>query len=153
MATVAKDTKVKTQKNFQYSSVPIDPLVAINQGDLVYWDSVLNIARPAITDTNAGTLIGVSDQTNPVASVTSSDRLNSINPEFGDEFIFKTTPGETYFYFDFLYLSGVDSQTVTKVPATNSIGHVVLASGQSSLVGSSTVTVRVFTRMPGSFVS
>ena len=155
--STAKDTTTREQKGFQHTAVPINPLTSIHQGDLMYWDATLGIAKPALTDANAATLLGVADQTNPIPSYSQGLTIDSISPRFGDEHSFTTTPGETYNYFEkvFLAAAGTDSQTVTTVAGANYVGYVVLPKGVSSIVGAAgvSVAVRVVCRVPGIEVS
>ena len=132
-------------QGFKSIHVPISSSFPINQGDLVYFDTVAKIAKPVATDANAATLLGVALTPSKVSS-------NLDNPSAPAEKAImvgwdvvanlKTTASETYATGTVVY-EGADSQTITTVAGSNPIGRVLLPVTQASVTGAAGVTVPV----------
>lgn len=155
MATTPSNTDV-FQLGGEWPGVPISGTSAINQGDLLMWDTAGNAgnggARVPASQADMATYLGTAGQTNPVTSI--GGNINNTNVEANGKVVqFKTTPGETYKHFDKVFFNEtLDAQTIVK--STNSgartvaVGYVQLpenlvAAGITSLTGASGVTIPV----------
>lgn len=156
---MATDTLSRTQKRLQHTGLPLAPTQNVNQGDLIRWDAAANTVRPVTSDAEAATLLGVSDTTSPVPSVTDRDRPSMVNALYGDEFLFGTVAGRTYTRFASVFVQGggAGPQTVTDdaTGRTNPVGFVVLPQGINSLAGGTGVKVAVYvqTRHPNTDIN
>lgn len=112
----------------------------INAGDLVFWDAggVLGVGKYTLgaitTDAQAGSSIGVSQDSQPINSQLTANIGGTSNvyklPDylvvnFNSVFRFNSTAGDTYNWFDALYI-GADSQTLTNTAGakTNILARV-----------------------------
>lgn len=120
MASTPSNTFRFNTYDGRLAGIPIVPGQAINQGDLLMWDTSLNSGNggarvpAAQADMNAagGGYFGVSDNTDPVASL--GDYLNNVNAIIGGVCVFKTTAGDTYKMFTKVFFNEtVDAQTIT----------------------------------------
>jgi hypothetical protein len=130
---------------------PCDNAVsAIEQGDLVYFDTADNLVKKAASDANCATLLGVAKQPSIVSSGvdnTGAPKEKQVQVSAAAVHGMLTTAAETYNTGDLVYF-GANSKTITKVAATNAVGRVILPPGQTALVGAAGVSVPVliFTR-------
>lgn len=61
-----------TSRNLNYRlldsySFPLDPTIAVNEGDLLYWDTSAKVAKPISNKSHVPYLLGDSKSQNPVA--------------------------------------------------------------------------------------
>lgn len=143
MATTAKSNLI-----FQRTTpinYPIDTTGAndINQGDLVYLDTVAHLVKSAASDANCANLVGVALDSSFVQPYnTKQYGTGQIPVGPGDVYVFNTTAADTYFDGTALYF-GVDAQTVTAVVGTNIIGYAKMTPGVASVAGGAGVTLNV----------
>jgi len=111
-------------------SLPVTTDQKINQGDLVYWDSVngtlKSLDTPAHAEAGAGKgFCGISEGTTPI-NVYGEEFVAALNVTRKGAVKLKTSAGE--FYGDFQEVTvGADAQTITLVGVTeaNRIGFVI----------------------------
>lgn len=148
-------------------SVPVTTDQAINQGDLVWWDSVNGTLKSIVEaeDVEDG-FCGVANDTNPI-NVYGTEYIAAIGVTRKGAVFLKTTAGEFYKNFQEV-TAGADAQTITLVGATenNRVGFVVTdppvkpqgAAGstplQETLTGAAGVFARVWLepKFPSKFV-
>jgi hypothetical protein len=156
VATTSRNPDVKETYDHVLAGIPIVPGQAINQGDMVCWDSSLNSSngglRVVAAQADMATYMGVAMQQSPFASL--GDVFNTIEVRRGGAVRFNTTAAETYKMFTKVFFSEtVDAQTI--VASTNSgartvaCGYIILPqqltmSGATTLVGAAGVQVQVW---------
>ncbi len=125
-----------------------------NQGDLCWYDSAVNYAKPLDSDAHAAYLIGPALRSAYIAPYASANLaggpalVKSYFPSglfgFGDVYTFFTTAGDTYVDGTAVYF-GADAQTITAVAGSHTIGQVYLPAGNglASVAGGSGILVPV----------
>ena len=125
---------------------PCDHAVsAIEQGDLVYFDTADHLVKRAASDANCATLVGVSKQPSQVSSSidnSGAPKEKQVQVSAAAIHWMPTTAAEVYNTGDLVFI-GDSSKTVTKVAATNAVGRVILPPGQSAVTGAAGVSVPV----------
>lgn len=152
MSTTPKNTALRplhTQEGFlRIPDVPLPALsTPVNQGDLMYWDDVVGVARVLDSDAHAATLMGVAAKTNPFTSSLGPTTDGFMDIDSGGIFEFTGSSSDTYGPLDAVYY-GVDAQTVTNQVGSNIIGYIMLPKGVSSLAGGVKVQVWVIPKYP-----
>lgn len=156
MSTQSRNTNVKETYDHVLNGIPIVLGQAINQGDIVMWDTSLSSGnggmRVAATQGDMATYLGAAMQMSPVASL--GDQVNNLGIGRGGIFRFHTTSGETYKMFTKVFLNEtIDAQTI--VASTNTgartvpVGYIILPqqqvmSGVLTLTGAAGVDVQVW---------
>jgi hypothetical protein len=138
--------------------------LTINSGDLVFWDAggTLGLGKYTLgsitTDAQAGSSIGVSQDSQPINSIGQSPGLTAVykTPDylvvnFNVVFKFTSTAGDTYNWFDPLYIANSDPQTVTNTAGgkVNVLARVYFPPSDENgntisppVAGGATVTIR-----------
>lgn len=135
-------------QGFKQLHMPVNASFPIKQGELVYLDTTAHHIKPAASDANYATGLGVALQ----PSVASSNLDNSSAPAekavmVGWDVVasLKTTAAETYYHGTAVYM-GADAQTITTVAGSNQVGSVVLPSGVASVTGASGLLIGVLVK-------
>lgn len=118
----------------------------VKQGDLVYMDATLHIAKPLDSDAHAALLLGVAAQPSAVSSSldnSSAPAPKALIVQWSGVWSLKTTAAETYTPGLAVY-AGADAQTITTVSGTNQVGTIVLPVGVASVTGAAGVDVGVW---------
>lgn len=135
--------------------VATDGTFDINQGDLLWYDTSVDIVKPLDTDAHAAFLAGYAYD---------SSFLNLYGQKKYDKAIvavcvgvgrFKTTSGDTYTNGDSCYI-GADAQTITNTAggSTHVIGTIYLPYGNTVAGGGSTlVEMIILPQFPGTGVA
>lgn len=130
---------------------PCDHAVsAIEQGDLVYFDTADNLVKKVASDANCASLLGVAKQPSQVSSSidnSGAPKEKQVQVSAATVHLMESTAADVYNTGDLVYI-GANSKRVTKVAATNAVGRVVLPPGVSSVTGAVGVEIPVliFTR-------
>jgi hypothetical protein len=130
MTTTPQNLDLVASGNRFPKSLPVTTDQKINQGDLVYWDSVNGTLKSLDTSAHAEAgagkgFCGIAEGTTPI-NIYGEEFVAALNVTRFGAVSLKTTPGE--FYGDFQEVTvGADAQTITLVGATeaNRVGFVV----------------------------
>lgn len=156
MATVSRNPMVRTTNDQYLAGIPIVPGQAINQGDIVMWDSSLNSGngglRVAANQADMATYMGVSEQQSPFASL--GDTFNTIKVQRGGIVKLKTTAAETYTMFQTVYFNEtLDAQSITNGTNTGArtvaVGVIIIPqsaamNGVTSVAGGAGIEIHVW---------
>lgn len=140
MATTAVNRKYRViQDTLDFA---IATGTTINEGDLMYWDSALAVAKPLDSISAASYLLGDAQGTNPVAHTNSSSFSKSMSIYVGPHTV-KLPCKETGTYqFGTPAYYHTDAQGFTTVSATGSVAiGVMQGSARENGVGSGTTVV------------
>lgn len=154
--TTSRNSFVKNTYDETLAGLPVKSGAAINQGDLVIWDTTANSnaggLRTPVTQGDMANYVGVASQQTPVASL--GDSLLTLAIWRSSIIKFKGTNGETYYNFTEVYFNETaDVQTITLSTNSNArtvpVGWVILPSqlgmsGVFSLVAGAATDVPVW---------
>jgi hypothetical protein len=134
MATTSRNTFVKSTSDETLAGIPTGgSAYAINQGDIVVWDSTLNSGAGGIrvpaAQSDMSKYIGVAAQQTPMASL--GDVLLTLEVFRSCIVKLKGTNGETYYQYTPVYWNEtVDVQSVTLSTNSNArtvpVGYVIV---------------------------
>ena len=157
MATTSRNTAVKETFDHVLAGIPIVATQAINQGDIVCWDTSLNSGngglRTVTSQADMATYMGTADAQNPISSLNMNQ--NSLKIRRGGVVKMHTSAGETYKMFTVVYYNETaDAQTITSSTATGArtvpVGYIILPQEQVdsfatfTLAGAAGVDVQVW---------
>jgi hypothetical protein len=154
VATISRNTNVKETYDHSLAGVPIVLGQAINQGDVVMWDTTLNSGngglRVAASQADMATYMGVAGQQSPIASL--GDQINNLQIFIGGVFRFHTTAAEVYKMFTKVFLSETaDAQTIiaNATGRTIAVGYVIIPQelvmkGVLTITGAAGIDVQVW---------
>ena len=130
----------------------------INMGDLSWYDSSVNYAKPLDSDAHAAYLCGVATRSSYIGPYTIATAAGGPTIQknylpwglfgFGDIYTFFTTAGDTYSDGTAVYF-GADAQTITSVAASHTVGTVWMPQGGSVAGGSGIlIPILVIAQLP-----
>jgi predicted RecA/RadA family phage recombinase len=145
MTTAQNNVSYQWAPQLQYS-VLTDGSNDINQGDLVYFDTVTKAVKVLDSDAHGAALAGVAGESSYLnlygtKKYTDSGTIVVLTKGI---FSFNTTNGDTLNDGDAVYL-GADQQTVTNTAGgmTHAVGYVKLRPGQGAVAGGAGVKIDV----------
>jgi hypothetical protein len=159
MATVSRNPDIKETYDHVLYGIPIALGQAINQGDLVCWDTTITTGggtngglRVVAAQSDMAKYMGVSEQQSPFASL--GDQFYSIGIRRGGIVRLHTTASETYKMFQEVYWNETaDVQTITNGTNTGGrtvpVGYIIIPqalvmNGVTTVVGAAGVDVQVW---------